>query len=99
MSDILERILRQIGCEDLLDRFQALPGSDLNTLLLEVFKMQAGKADSRSVVRSHSQSRFSRPSALDPVKYHLLESELLELAGRHGMTPVLLSPVAPLGSC
>ena len=99
MGGMLDRILRRIGCEDLRDRLRSLSSSDLNALLLEVFKAQAGKADARSVVKRHAQSRFSRPSDLDPVRYHLLESELLELGRRHGMTPMLLSTVAPLGSC
>lgn len=99
MSDIASRLLSRIGCEDLLDRLRALPGSDLNSLLLEIYRMQAGKADAAAVVKSHAGSRFTGPSGLDPAKYYRLEADLTELAHRQGMTPVLLSPVAPLGSC
>ena len=99
MSDILQRILRQIGCEDLPDRLAGLPGADLNTLTLEVFGARAAKSDAPAIVKTHAGSRFTQPSALDPVRYHLLESELLALAAGQGIAPVLLSPVAPLGSC
>jgi hypothetical protein len=99
MSDILDRILGQIGCPDLIDRLQGLSGSDLNSLLLELYRLRAEKLDARAVLKSHARSRFTWPSALDPVRYRELEAELLTLARGHGMTPMLLSPVAPLGSC
>lgn len=99
MNSLYDRIFRKIGCEDLPDKLLKLSGSDLNSLLLEIFRIQAGKSTAMAVAGNHSQNRFTQPSAIDPVKYHRLEAELLEYAGNHGLTPVLLSPVAPLGSC
>jgi hypothetical protein len=99
MSDLLHRILGEIGCPDLLERLDGLRGSDLNSLLLALYKRRAEGLDARGVLKAHAQNRFTAPSALDPVRYRALEAELLSLARDCGAEPVLLSPVAPLGSC
>lgn len=99
MSDILGRILYEIDCPDLVDRLLHLSGSDLNSLLLELYRRRAEGLDARAVLKNYARNRFAEPSALDPVQYRELEAMLLSLARGCGMEPVLLSPVAPLGSC
>ena len=40
MSTMIDRILREMGTPDLLDRMMALSGADRNSLLLEMFERQ-----------------------------------------------------------
>ena len=99
MSAIIDRILAQLGDAQLLDKLLALPKSDLNSLLLELFQAQASATAPAEVLKAHEKNRFSAPSELDPVAYHALEAEFLAAAQKAGITPVLLSPSAPFASC
>ena len=99
MSVITDRILAQLGDGELLDKLSALPKSDLNSLLLRLFEMQANQTSPAAVVKAFEQNRFSSPSELDPVAYHLLEAGFLAAAQKNGIRPVLLSPAAPFASC
>lgn len=80
MAGITERILRQLGCEDLLERLQTLPPSDLNALLLEVFRMEARQLSMAALMRSQQNNRFVAPAAADPIAYHRLEADVLAWA-------------------
>lgn len=99
MDAIVDRILRTLHDDTLLEKLLALPRSDLNTLLLKLFQMQAAATTPRELLKSHKSSRFTSPSALDPAAYHLLEGRLLSLAQEAGIGGVLLSPAAPAASC
>jgi hypothetical protein len=98
MSEIVERILDKVGDMELIDKLLALPNSDFNSLILKVFQSQAGKATPVEMVKAFQSNRFSVPSELDPVAYHILETEFLSLAQEQGMKPVLLSPAATFAS-
>lgn len=99
MDAIVDRILKTLDDDTLLEKLLALPRSDLNTLLLKLFQMQAAATTPKELLGSHKSSRFTSPSALDPAAYHLLESRLLSLAQEAGISGVLLSPAAPAASC
>lgn len=99
MNKIIDRILRDLGCPELLERLMRLPGADLNSLLLAALKQQASKQDAKSLVRAQASNAYTRPIPLDAVHYHQLEAALLGLLQQAGLEPVLLSPAAPLGSC
>lgn len=98
MEEILARILHELKCEDLMQRLERLPNSDLNSLMMAVHSMQAGRATPAGLLRAQEDSRFARPSPIDPVLYHRLEADLLEIAREHGIAPKLLAPLAPIGS-
>lgn len=99
MNRIIERILREAGDADLLDKLLSLPSSDFNTLLLEAYKAKAQKLDPAGLLKAYALNRFAAPSTVDPTAYHLLEAELLTMAQDMGIGGVLLSPSAPFGSC
>ena len=99
MSAIIDRILTQLGDGALLDKLLALPKSDLNSFLLQLFEKQTNKTAPTDVVKAFEQNRFSVPSDVDPVAYHMLETAFLSSAQKNGIKPVLLSPAAPLASC
>ena len=98
MSGIIDRILADLGDPDLVSKLQGLSPSQLNSLLLEVFQEKAERLTPPALLRNFEENRFVRPSSLDPLVCLRLTLELLEEADRQGISPVLLSPAAPLGS-
>lgn len=99
MNPIIDRILEQLGDSSLLDRLHDLPKSDLNSLLLKLFQMQAEKATPTETLKRYRTNRFCVPSMIDPIEYHRLEVELLLLAQELEINGLLLSPAALLTSC
>ena len=98
MSKIIERILDQIGDKELLERILTLSKADLNSLLLKIHQEQALSATAPDVLKAFQANRFSVPSELNPVDYHILEAELLSLAKKSDIKAILLSPCAPFAS-
>ena len=92
---ITKRIISQIDDRDIIEKLLSLPKSDFNSLLLEVFRRQAGSITPVDIVKAYQTNRFSTPSEVDPVAYHAFEADLLTLAQEHGIETTLLSPAAP----
>ncbi|TBL74591.1 hypothetical protein [Paenibacillus thalictri] len=81
-------------------RFLAdMSGSDLNTLLLDVFQEKIQRTKASELLKRYDLNRFVRPASLDPVALKKLELLALSIAGANKFTPLQLSPAAPLGSC
>lgn len=99
MSRIINRILDDVGDVDLLDKLLSLPNSDLNTLLLKAYTLQAEKLTPTGLLKAYQSNRFTVPSEIDSIAYHQMEMELLKVAGNMGISGILLSPSAPFGSC
>ena len=99
MDAITERILTQLGDKDLIAKLLALPKPDLTSLLMRLFRGQAGATRPSEVLKAFESNRFCVPSEFDPAAYHAMEAEWLTLAKKLRIQPVLLSPAAPLGSC
>ena len=99
MSSIISRILKKLSDERLIEKLLALSKSDFNSLLLKIFQEQANAIIPSDVLKTFQTNRFSVPSELDPVSYHLFEAELLSLAQKLEIEAVLLSPSVPFGSC
>lgn len=99
MGKIIDRVLDDVGDAELLDKLLALQKSDLNTLLLEVYKLQAEKLTPNGLLKAYRSNRFVVPSEINPIAYHQMETELLKIADDMGISGILLSPSAPFGSC
>lgn len=99
MSDALRRILSRPGDEAMLDRLSGMSATELNTLLLEVYRRQCGRETAADLLKRYDGNRFVHPSGLDPIGHKRIEIEVLQTAKAHGYEAVQLSPVAPLGSC
>ena len=96
----LQRILTEIGQPNLIEVLaKQLSPSDLNSLLMEVMKQQAGEQSPAQLLQHYLKNRFVSPSSIDSLSFVQLENELLTLARQHGFALLELSPVAPLGSC
>lgn len=95
----LNRILNRLNQPDLVRVLaKELSGSDLNTLLLEVFRERTEASSTADLLRRYTENRFVHPARADSITLKELELDLLKIAALHGMKPIQLSPVAPLGT-
>lgn len=97
---IIQRIEQKIGIPHIVELLsERLPGSDLNSLLLEVFSNKVRKITPALLLQQYQANRFVQPAETDMIE--LLEQELriLRFFRERGFQPLELSPVAQLGSC
>jgi hypothetical protein len=74
-----------------------LPGSELQSLLLEVMRRRANARTPHEVLAQYRRDRFVRPAATDQRVSVAIDAELL--AAADGFDAIELSPVTPLGTC
>ena len=97
-DDILKRILEQAGVPGLFEALtETIPPTDLQSLLLEVFRRRAARLPPRAVLEQYRGNRFVGAARLDP--RDLLEFDRLAFSMLPaGFEPLELSPVCPLGT-
>jgi len=95
MDPIVRRIARELGAPDLLDRLIALPGSDLQSLLLAVIRARAAQVTPPDLVAAAARNRVVAPSIVDARRYHAVDGAAFAAAA--DFDAIELSPVAPLG--
>jgi hypothetical protein len=95
---IIERVLRTAQVPDLLEVLTGrLSQSDLQSLLLEVYRKRALTLTPRHVLGQYEGNRFVQPAAVDPKR--LLEFDRLAYSLLpSSFEPLELSPVCPLGT-
>jgi hypothetical protein len=99
MDSVSKKITEKAGNPNLLNELVDLPGSALNSLLLEVFRTRAKKLSATELLKHFQRNRFTIPSTVDPVAFKQFEIRCLELAKAGGFTPVTLSPLTAFGTC
>jgi hypothetical protein len=100
MSNISNLVAKKMGYSNLLnDLSQKLSASELNTLLLELFRTRAKKITVAELLRQFEKNRFAAPSDVDTINFMEFELRCLKLAKSKGFTPITLSPLAPFGTC
>ncbi|UVI29227.1 hypothetical protein [Paenibacillus spongiae] len=98
LSAELERVLNKLGKPDLLTLLaEQISGSDLNTLLLKLFNEKINQSSPGDLLKRYRENRFVHPAKVDPLQLKQLEMDVLKVALNHGVSPIQLSPVAPLG--
>jgi hypothetical protein len=96
----IQSLLNKTGYPDLLEKLNhELSGSELNSLLLEIFRTSAAKISPQELMKAYENNRFVVPSVLDALTFAKADLQLLELAKQHGFEGLELSPLAPIGSC
>lgn len=95
---VLERVLRSLGGEEVLDRLDRLSGSDLTSVLLALTRRRAGALSGPDVLRRYRSDRFVAPSAVPFDVLRAAEDRLLA-AVPPSFSLVGLAPVVPLGTC
>ena len=98
MNKIIERIERLTGVSDLVSILaQRLAPTDLQSLLLEVYRLRSSQRSPSDVLANYEADRFSRPSAVSPLR--LLAWEQTAFASLPSeFESIELSPVCPLGT-
>jgi hypothetical protein len=99
-SDIIRNIEAKTGipglAQLLVDR---LSGSELNSLLLEVFDQRVRHVPPERLLQQYESNRFVKPAAVDMIGLLQLELDTLAFLRDRQFQPVELSPAAVLGSC
>ncbi|MWV42539.1 hypothetical protein GRF59_02755 [Paenibacillus sp. HJL G12] len=99
LSADLERILNRLEKSDLITLLtERISSSDLNTLLLKVFNEKVRKSSPNDLLKRYTENRFVHPANVEPLQLKQLEMDILKVAVNQGVSPLQLSPVAPLGS-
>src|SRR5688572_32303354 len=95
MNKVIERIENQTGISGLVSILaNQLSPTDLQSLLLEVYRVRSQRTQPSTVLSDFEANRFVRPSAVSPVS--LIEWErLVFLQLPNVFEPVALSPVCP----
>lgn len=94
---ILKRLGRAAGVEDIAGALERLAPTDLQSLLLEVYRRRAAALTPNALLKRYEESRFVSPAGSNV-------SDLLEFDRRalsllpDDYQPIELSPVAPLGT-
>jgi hypothetical protein len=98
-NGIVERILREIEIEDLVEKLaEELNPSDLQSLLIAVYERRAELLAPRDLARQYQHNRFVQPAHASPTA--LLEFDRLAYSLLPpDFEPIELSPAAPLGTC
>ena len=98
MTSITDRVERELGVPGIASLLaERLEPSDLQSLLLDVYRRVAKRRAVASMLADHTTNRFVRPSTFSPVE--LLEWDRVAFSVlRSDFDAVELSPVCPLGA-
>jgi hypothetical protein len=98
MNKIIERIEREVGIPNMATILaQQLSPTDLQSLLLEVYRQRASQLKPADVLSSYQHNRFVRPSAVPAIT--LFQWEWIAFARLPAEFQILdISPVCPLGT-
>lgn len=100
MPRIAQLIEDRKGLQGLIEQLHGqLSGSELNTLLLELFRRRSGNLTAPQVLQQFGSNRFCAPSAIGQLHYLEYDTALVRAATARGFQALQLSPLAPLGTC
>src|SRR5262245_1655240 len=99
MKNISKLIAEKTGYANLLDDLNKLSGSELNSLLLELFRRRIRKISPAALLKDFDKNRFSALSTVDTISFKQFEMRCLELAAEKEFNVVTLSPLTSLGAC
>jgi hypothetical protein len=100
MNNISNLIAEKKGYSNLFNELtEKLSGSELNSLLLELFRKRTQKITPPQLLKLFEKNRFAAPSTVDTIDFKEFEIRCLKLAKSKGFIPITLSPLTVLGSC
>ncbi|WP_441248130.1 hypothetical protein [Kitasatospora sp. McL0602] len=98
VNPALQRVLARPGGQELLDTLtDGMSGSDLTTLLLEVFRRRADRLSPAEVMRRYRSDRFVAPAPISLTALRRAEDALVS-ALPDGFETLVLAPVLPLAA-
>ncbi len=99
MKKIIEAINeRHQDLPTLLSVLNKLSRTELNSVLLELFRNHSDKTPPTDLVKQYKQNRFVTPSSAHVLAYKTLELGWLQYADNQGFKPIILSPLTPIGT-
>ncbi|HZT65555.1 MAG TPA: hypothetical protein VFA11_07180 [Acidimicrobiales bacterium] len=98
MTGPLSRVARQVGDLDLVELLAGLAPSDLQSVMLEVYRRQAAAVSPAELLTRYQDSRFCRPAGVGPAALSAFEASAWSLLPE-GYEAIELSPLCPLGAC
>ena len=100
MHNLIKKIQRKISKEkDVLTGLQKLSGSELNSFLLELFRLRSQAVSPAGVLQEFRNNRFVLPAKTDVMRLKETELECLKYSEENGFEAINLSPLAPFGVC
>jgi len=100
MQTFVTQLEEKAGLPGLVEQLhRRLSGSELNTLLLELFRRRAADLGTPQVLQQFGANRFVKPSPIDQGEYLAYDATLVRRAKERGFRALQLSPLAPLGTC
>jgi len=97
-NSIIESLLKKIDDPKILDILvDQLSFSELQTLLLHVYKSKADKMTPAQLMREYEKNRFVKPSVFSSYDLHTLETMAYSCLPAY-FEVITLSPVVPLGT-
>jgi hypothetical protein len=99
-NPLIDKLLANLNTPDLLDILvNQLSMSELNSLLLEVYRQKAQQITPPQLLQNYLQNRFVAPSLLPKLDFLEFELKILQLADSQSFSLIELSPLSPLGAC
>jgi len=99
-SVIVDKILERAGDAHVLSLLaENLSGTELNSLLLEVFNQRTASQSPAQLLKNYQTNRFVKPADLPVLEMKQTELDLLKIFQKYLFEPIELSPVAILGTC
>ena len=96
---IIRRIVAESGVPDLYDALaRRISPSDLQSLLLSVFRSRSAERTPGDVVRQYSSNRYVQPSRVSPARAIELDRLAFSLLP-DGFQAIELSPLSPFSCC
>ena len=97
MEDVIRRIQQSADDPDLLAKLVALPGADLQSLLMEVYRRRAEALTPHDALRDYQTNRFTKPVPLPAAGFARIEQIAHPMLDVAGFQVLELAPLAPLG--
>ena len=99
-KDIGDHIISKLDLQDIVKVLSdELSGSELNTVLLDVFNKRVGQVTPSSLLSKYEGNKLVKPALLEDVlEYKENELQCYKLIAGRGFEPIELSPVAQFGT-
>ena len=98
MGNMIERIEREAGVAGLVSILaNDIPPTDLQSLLLEVYRIRADKRTPAEVLLDYKSNRFVQPSLASPIRLAAWE-QICYSCLPEPTTAITLSPLCPMGT-
>lgn len=98
-DEAIKHIIGRYNLNDIVDILSnKLSGSELNSLLLEVFEKRVMQETPSSLLEKYTKNKLVKPAQLDFLKFKEEELECCKIVANSNFELIELSPVAQLGT-